>query len=560
MKLYNLDLKISVECGLLESAFPSQISQRRYYLAIPSLFAEIYRNMRTKLVFLILFGLGLISHSFSQTAIFPASGTLYDNVLHEIRIVIPPDSLADLLKPENRWTNHKYPANLVYDGKDTLVNVGIRIRGNTSRNAKRLAFRIDLDEFAEQNFQGIKTFHLKGEHNDPSLLRQWICSQVLLRAGIPGYRVNPVKVYFNSVYQGLYMQVEHVGKTFLDSRLGNKKGNLFKCTWPADLDYLGTNQTAYKAIINPSPLNERAYELQTNESADDYSMLVNLIQVVNSTPSAELEQKLNQVFEVDAYLNLLAAEVLLGHWDNYFFNKNNYYLYFHSETGKAHYFSYDLDNTLGVEWSVPDIGSRDINNWGNLSWSKSPLTYKILSVPAFKDSYNRKIKWLCEEVFNESLFPMIDSMKAQISSAVQTDPFYAGQRESDYGFDFADWNQSFTGSLGGHVKNGIKPYITQRKNSALAQVKLSTGSYENFGYKSPIFINPIADGILRYEIFEAPVRIRLYSLTMEFLMEWELASSGTGVLHLNHLASGVYFLEYKHGDDSVRLLRMVVGS
>lgn len=524
------------------------------------MFSDLYMVKGLNFYFWVFVWIGFSMPAFSQNAVFPFPGTLYDNALHEIRLNLSSDSLQALLKQENRWTNHRYPVQIIYDNKDTLSSCGIRIRGNTSRNAKRLSFRIDVDAFDDLDFQGIKTFSLKGEQNDPSLLREWICSQVFLRAGVPGYRVNPVKFFLNNVYQGVYMQVEHIGKTFLDSRLGDKNGNLFKCTWPAELNYLGTNENAYKGVINPSPLNERAYELQTNESEDDYSMLVNLITLVNSTPSNELEQKLTKFFEVDSYLSVLALEVLLGHWDNYYFNKNNYYLYFHSINARGNYYTYDMDNTLGIEWSVPDIASRNINNWGNPSWSKAPLTNKILSVPVFKDAYNRKVKWLCENVFNESLFPMIDSMKVLLTQAVQTDPFFTGQRESDYGFDFADWNQSFTGSLGGHVKNGIKPYITQRKNSALAQVKLSTGSYENFGYKAPIFINPITDGILRYEISEAPVRIRLYSLTMEFLMEWELASSGTGVLRLNHLASGVYFLEYKHGNDSVRLFRMVVGS
>ena len=32
-------------------------------------------------------------------------------------------------------------------------------------------------------------------------------------------------------------------------------------------------------------------------------------------------------FEVDLYLKTLAAEILIGHWDGYAYNHNNYYLY-----------------------------------------------------------------------------------------------------------------------------------------------------------------------------------------------------------------------------------------
>lgn len=475
---------------------------------------------------------------FSQSAEFPSPGTLYDGKLHRIHIWMNEDSLTALLAPENRWTNHTYPADFIYDGNDTLKNIGIRIKGNTSRNAKKLSFRLSFDEFENQTYQGLKTINLNGNHNDPSVSRELLSNYVMNEAGIIATRVNHIQLYINGVYRGVYAQAEHINKKFLTTRFNESSGNLYKCSWPADLTWKGSNQQTYKDIINPSPLNERAYELKTNESVDDYSDLVLLINTINNTPTAQFKNAIDTLFDVDAFLKVLAAEILLGHWDNYAFNKNNYYIYHQQQKHKFYYIPYDMDNTLGVQWGFGDVNNRNVNNWVK---SEIPLSSKILAVPEYKSLFHLHIYNLCNSVFNSNkLFPKIDSIKTYLTPAIAVDSFFTGNWESDYGFTVNDWQNSFSAARGGHVSFGIKPFIESRGSSALLQINVNQGV--QVSHEKPlcvVFPNPVQHTL--YVSGAHAFDLSITDITGRKI--WE----GTGnEINTSNLNNGVYHLLVQH--------------
>jgi spore coat protein CotH len=231
----------------------------------------------------------------SQQAIWPLNGSIFDNKIHRIDIFLSNDSWVKMNK--NVWDNVYFSSLFVYDQKDSLKNAGMRVKGNTSREAKKKGYRLDLAEFQSQTYQGLKNMNLNGNHNDPSMLREYLSARFLARAGITAARCNPVMLYVNGTYQGLRNHSEYIDKIFLNSRFGESSGNLYKCSWPADLGWLGSSQQPYKDLINPSPLNERAYELKTNTSKDDYSDLVKLIDVINNSPKDSFEVRLERIFD-----------------------------------------------------------------------------------------------------------------------------------------------------------------------------------------------------------------------------------------------------------------------
>ena len=58
-------------------------------------------------------------------------------MLPSIHITIPADSLAAILEYDNRFSDYEYHANFVFDNgtvRDSIANIGFRLRGNTSRN------------------------------------------------------------------------------------------------------------------------------------------------------------------------------------------------------------------------------------------------------------------------------------------------------------------------------------------------------------------------------------------------------------------------------------------
>ncbi|MFH1213729.1 MAG: CotH kinase family protein, partial [Candidatus Neomarinimicrobiota bacterium] len=162
----------------------------------------------------------------------------------------------------------------------------------------------------------------------------------------------------------------------------------------------------------------------------------------------------------------LAVNVAVGSWDDYWYNKNNFFLYNNLKTGQFELIGYDYDNTFGIGWDSNDWGVRDIYCWGS---GDRPLTDRILANQQFKNLYTYIIRTFVTEYFNEtSTFPRIDSLKAMISSAA-ADDYY---RTLDYGYTVADFNNSYTTALGAHVKYGLKPYINSRRASILNQAEM----------------------------------------------------------------------------------------
>jgi hypothetical protein len=206
---------------------------------------------------------------------------------------------------------------------------------------------------------------------------------------------------------------------------------------------------------------------------------------------------MERMFDVQAYLKTLAMEVLVGHWDNYFANKNNYWLYHNMKTGKFVYLPYDMDNTWGVQWGFSNIANRNIHDWGNKAGSAAPLTYKLFAIPQYKRMYEFYIREHLKDPFHtDSLYKELDYIAALIDTSIQQDPYYNGQRTSDYGFTYSDWKSSYTSAWGNHVSWGIKPFIGTRTTSAKQQMIFA--SNQNLSASTPVktYPNPCKNTIV----------------------------------------------------------------
>ena len=200
---------------------------------------------------------------------------------------------------------------------DTLENVGFRLRGNTSRSARKKSFKLDINAFVPgRKFYGVSKINLNGQHNDPTSARSKICADLADWIGIPSMRTNHVELYINGEYFGLYTNVEHIDQNYAKKRFGNKNGNLYKCLYPADLNYKGDNPDLYKEII----YGRRNYELKSNTKEDDYSDFAKFVRTLNLTSDANFACEIEKVFNVDSYLKAIIFDVLTGNWDGPIYN------------------------------------------------------------------------------------------------------------------------------------------------------------------------------------------------------------------------------------------------
>ena len=394
--------------------------------------------------------------SFGQT-------TLYDEtVIPSIYLTIPPDSLADIYNHPELEITHAADFVFVHGTiSDTMANVGFRLRGNTSRFAAKKSFKISFNEYIPgRKYQGVKKLNLNGQHNDPTMVREKLFYYTWKRMGLPERRANFVRVYINGTYYGLYTNIEELDKTWLTRNYVNNGGNLYKCTYPADMDYLGSNQQAYKNIISGAATGGRAYDLQTNENLDDYTDLVTLITALYS-PQSMFQQNVEPLLLYQNMLKALAIDVATGNWDDYAYNKNNYFLYINPNTHKCDFMTYDADNTFGIDWLGIDWTTRDFAHWANSSpGEKRPLAVKMLQVPGYFNLYTHYLDSLTNTILlPATIFPYIDSLHDLVRPAALDDTY----RTLDYGYTINDFDQGFSGTVDNHSPYGIKPFLEKRR-------------------------------------------------------------------------------------------------
>ncbi|HBW85765.1 MAG TPA: hypothetical protein DEF82_03190 [Crocinitomicaceae bacterium] len=420
-------------------------------------------------LFIVNFGSGQIVHPPTN------EGFLQDEVA-SIYINLPSAQL-DLLLGDSLYSDHEFLAQFTYQSTNfnlSLNQVGFRVRGNTSRNAGKKSFNIDFNEFVPgQKFIDVDNMNLIGNHNDPSQQRAWLSGEILKDAELPVSRSSFIKLFINNEYKGLYLNNEAIDDEFLQSRfINDDSGNLYKCIWGADLSYQGTNTLAYSSV----------YELKTNKTLNDYSGLIHFLEVLYSSSISEFPCAIQEVFDVDLYLKTLVYEILIGHWDGYAANKNNYYLYQRPSDGKFVFIEYDMDNTFGIDWFSIDWSTRNINNWqiGN-----RPLIQRLFSVPYFEDRFNFHMQEALNSVFTGNLIQELESKQLLIQQAAFDDVY----KELDYGFTDQDFLNAIYSTFGNHVTNNFSDYISTRIQTATIQLT----TYQGIENPCSLSINEIVE-------------------------------------------------------------------
>ncbi len=344
-----------------------------------------------------------------------------------VQVFIHPDSLARILDPANADSDHEYPATVVFENeliRDSLVNVGFRLRGNTSRDSRKKSFKVSINAFESgRSFAGLEKINLNGEHNDPTIVRAKVAWDLFRGAGIPASRAAHARLFINGEYRGLYLNVEHIDEEFVKPRFGNNDGSLYKCLWPADLTFRSSDPNAYKFTSD----GRRTYELHITDEADDYADLARFIAVLNQTPDAAFRDSIERIFNVNSLLRVLAVDIATASWDNYWFLQNNFYLYRNTATGRFEFIPYDYDNTFGIWWSDilsgVDWTMRNVYAWGHPTEPR-PLVRRILSVPEYRSRLTFYLRRLLNNGYTETtLHPSIDSLHALITPAAEADSF-----------------------------------------------------------------------------------------------------------------------------------------
>jgi CotH kinase protein/Secretion system C-terminal sorting domain len=478
------------------------------------------------------------------------STKLYDDTrVHSIYMTLPADSLQLMI---DETIHDRYMrAQFVFDDgvvRDTLPDVGLRLRGNTSLAAQKKSFKVSFNEYVPgRKYQGVKKLNLRGSHNDPSLIREKLWFTIAERAGDPERRASFVRLYINGAYRGAYTNLEEVDKEWLERAYQVDTGNLYKCTWPADLAYLGPLQGSYTSIMNTPT--DRAYDLVTNEAQNDYTDLVKLMRILNRPVTvAWATDSIASVLNVESALRGFAINVATGHWDDYFYNKNNYYLYHNPSTGFFEFFSFDADNTMGVDWLNRDWSTRNALTWHKGDQPR-PLATQLLAVPAFKQRYVDILDSItCFITHPDSINADIMRYHSLITSAAIADTY----RTLDYGYTTSQFFNSITQTIDGHTPWGIKPFFERRHSNTKSQIgPLDAEIPSESGLYRLLYPNP---AVFEVHLPVAQCRVEVVDMRGAVLMRTQVSD---GRLVVAELASGLYFVRMRTNSGVVYTCKLV---
>lgn len=416
-----------------------------------------------------------------------------------IFLTMDPADKAFLQDPANALSEEYKPAVIRFKNSqmDTTLTtpIGVRLRGNTSRYAEKKSLKLDFRQYGGKKFFEYKKFNLKANVNDPSVVREALTLQQYRELGVPAARTHHTKLYINEEYMGIYLNIEQVDDVFLTMRFGQSTGYMYKCNWGANLS--STSQVFDVAL----------FESEINKSTDTRAEMSHFVQVLNETSDANFVTEIEKVFEVDSYLRELAVEALVGHWDGYSFNQNNFYLYYNGQTGKVQFLPYDVDNTWGIDWIGQDWGKYNLNSWV-MPGQPRPLTNRILAVPAYRQLYKAYLKELFETTFNHSFVdPQLAAFQTLLQFPVYQDTYFIRA----FGFTYNDFINSFTTNMNNHVKYGIKPYLDERTRSASEQMPEVVTATEEKSARNNVYPNPSTSPYFYYTTSGDPSTIVIYN-------------------------------------------------
>lgn len=413
------------------------------------------------------------------------------------------------------------------DYKWNLSDVGIRIRGNTSRVSPQIGrgpgnndyvqahFSIDFEEWPveingeevdrEQKMAGVmKGVILKRFKDDSTYSREVYGYNLFRMSGVwtsprASYTTLTIKIIeedgeTETVDFGVYAMIEEIKKQFLKERssdlvlpdsegknLGggtfdDNKGNLWKCTWQGgdvgpDFTVSGFNSSVgvEEVYLDDSKSKRYNYDLKTNEDDFDtvkaeFETWLRELNALDVSNPAEIKTWFDSKMDVSLFLKTYAVNVILGMWDDYWVNSNNFYFYFDTD-GKAYFIPYDYDNILGTNSCGVDAATRDPLKWGIIDETR-PLIQKILAVPEYVELYKQ---YLIEFSDSESFFDVNKSIARitgwhnLIREHIKSDNLIYGDTTPEIRDGVASWGEPLIDYT--VYTPGIMNYFTIRANT-----------------------------------------------------------------------------------------------
>lgn len=410
--------------------------------------------------FLMLLGASLILPSFAP-AQEPGDSVFSGLQVHVVNVKFDqPWSVVEPILKANKQNEVYIPAKVEincipagHPGCVKMDSVGVRHKGNSTFNQSRAKnpFRFSFDEYGlDQRWDGLKGFTLHNAWNDPAHMNEKIHLDFARKAGVAGPRANFAWLYINDTIFSFYSLVELADKRFLQSRFGDKDGDLFKAN-----DLL--DRSPASDFARYSPYDASAYHTRYENKSDSlergWNRLVRFIDTLNL--AEDIASALPRIANVNSLYRGLGTDNLFNNTDSYAQSSQNFLFYFPEAGDPMEWIIWDVSLTMGTTGTTRALTQANTNR---------PLANRIFNTPALKEDYLRALwfmynahfagTWLRDRVDTVAAFirPHVtaDTRKLSTLAAFETDitalkTFISGRQE------FVQGPNGFAASANGSI-------------------------------------------------------------------------------------------------------------
>ena len=315
-----------------------------------------------------------------------------ENAVHQIEIDINPSrwdnirfkrrSIMDIFGEENcekpmEDVYDYYPADVTIDG-EKLEWIGIRKKGFVgSQSSAKPSLKLKFSEYDKDlRFHGIERITLNNNRQDPSNMKQCMSYYLMAKAGVAAPRCNYAIVSVNGKRLGIYTVLEAIKKPFLKRHFNDDSGNMYEGTI-ADF----RDEESWKVRLDK----------KTNEKENDRSDIERLTNALIESDD-NLEKLVEKELDIDAFITYWAMELLIGHWDGYATNNNNFIVYRNPENDKFYFIPWGVDGTFQQQQG------REERPF--IQFVGSMITRRFYYHPELKKVYKKRVEDLLDSILN----------------------------------------------------------------------------------------------------------------------------------------------------------------
>lgn len=285
-----------------------------------------------------------------------------------------------------------FPAAATIDGQP-LPKVGLRKKGSFGSAAiSKPSLKLDLDQYVKgTQLYGVSALTLNNAQQNPALVQQCLAYSLLRKVGVPASRCNFAHVTVNGKDLGLYVNVEPIGPPLLRRFFADATGNLYEGT---DGDFV--------------PGAMAGFEKKTHKDSPDRSDL-DAVAAALTADDAQLIERLGAVVDLDEFMTFWAMEAVLGLWDGYTNNRNNFYVYADPTSKRLSFLVWGPDMSFSAQ---------DVTRGGERPQSVSAeaaLPKRLYAHPVGRKLYLDRLRQILDTAWNEGeINASIDQMRSRL--------------------------------------------------------------------------------------------------------------------------------------------------